>query len=104
MDAWATIAQLRPKDALLVQESPSNGGDLVQVWPAEQPESYFTFASGGLGWNGPAAVGIALAQKQNKTSRQTVLAIGHGSLPILCAKHLHRGSTQSQAHIPGATQ
>jgi benzoylformate decarboxylase len=80
LDAWTAIAQLRPKNALLVQESPSNGGDLVQVWPAEQPESYFTFASGGLGWNAPAAVGIALAQKKNKTSRPTVLAVGDGSL------------------------
>ena len=80
LDAWTAIAQLRPKNALLVQESPSNGEDLVQVWLAEQPESYFTFASGGLGWNAPAAVGIALAQKQNKTSRPTVLAIGDGSL------------------------
>jgi len=80
LSAWTAIANLRPKNALLVQESPSNGGDLVQVWPAEQPESYFTFASGGLGWNAPAAVGVALAQKHNKTGRPTVLAIGDGSL------------------------
>ena len=80
MDAWSAVASLRPKNAILVQESPSNGADLLQVWPAEQPESYFTFASGGLGWNAPAAVGIALAQKRNKTSRPTILAIGDGSL------------------------
>jgi benzoylformate decarboxylase len=80
MGAWTALAQLRPKNALLVQESPSNGSDLVQVWPAEQPESYFTFASGGLGWNAPAAVGIALAQKHRRTSRPTILAIGDGSL------------------------
>jgi benzoylformate decarboxylase len=80
LDAWTAIAKLRPKNALLVQESPSNGEYLVQVWPAEQPESYFTFASGGLGWNAPAAVGIALAQKQNKTGRPTILAVGDGSL------------------------
>jgi benzoylformate decarboxylase len=80
MDAWTAIAQLRPKNALLVQESPSNGSDLLQVWPAEQPETYFTFASGGLGWNAPAAVGVALAQKQGRTSRPTILAIGDGSL------------------------
>ena len=80
MNAWTAVAQLRPKNAILVQESPSNGSDLVQVWPAEQPESYFTFASGGLGWNAPAAVGVALAQKHSKTSRPTILAIGDGSL------------------------
>ena len=80
MDAWSAIASLRPTNAILVQESPSNGSDLLQVWPAEQPESYFTFASGGLGWNAPAAVGIALAQKRSGTSRPTILAIGDGSL------------------------
>ena len=52
----------------------------MKVWPAESPESYFTFASGGLGWNAPAAVGIALAQKKNNSGRPTVLAIGDGSL------------------------
>ena len=80
MDAWSTVAQLRPENAILAQESPSNGSDLLQVWPAERPESYFTFASGGLGWNAPAAVGIALAQKRGGTSRPTILAIGDGSL------------------------
>lgn len=80
MDAWSAVAQRRPNNAILVQESPSNGRDLIQVWPAEQPESYFTFASGGLGWNAPAAVGIALAQKLNSTGRPTILAIGDGSL------------------------
>ena len=80
MNAYTALAQLRPKNALLVQESPSNSADLVQAWPAEQPESYFTFSSGGLGWSAPAAVGIALAQKHNKTSRPTILVIGDGSL------------------------
>jgi len=79
-DAWSAIAQLRPKDAILVQESPSNSGDLLKVWPAESPESYFTFASGGLGWNAPAAVGIALAQIKKGTDRHTILTIGDKSL------------------------
>ena len=80
MDAWNSLAKLRPKEALLVQESPSNGQDFVKAWPSEQAESYFTFASGGLGWNGPAAVGIALAQKHKSSGRPTILAIGDGAL------------------------
>ena len=79
-NAWTALAQNRPKNAVLVQESPSNGSDFIQAFPTEQPESYFTFASGGLGWNAPAAVGVALAQKNKKTSRPTILAIGDGSL------------------------
>ena len=61
MTAWTTVSKFLPQNALLVVDSPFNGTELVEVWPAEQPESFFTFASGGLGWNGPAAVGIALA-------------------------------------------
>ncbi len=80
MDAWMSIAQVRPDKAILVQETASNGMDLVQAWPALQPESYFTFASGGLGFDGPAAVGIALAQQHMTTGRPVVLAIGDGAL------------------------
>lgn len=79
-DAWATVAELRPKDAILVQETPSNFADLLQAWPILESETYFTFAHGGLGWGAPAAVGVALAQKTNNTSRPTVLACGDGAL------------------------
>ena len=75
-EAFAAVALLRKKDDILVQESPSNVGDLLNVWPIIQQETYFTSASGGLGWGAPAAVGIALAHK----TRTTVLAIGDGSL------------------------
>ncbi|RDW58645.1 hypothetical protein BP6252_13121 [Coleophoma cylindrospora] len=78
--AWSSLSQLRPKNAILVQETPSNAMDLIAAWPTDIPESYFSFASGGLGWNAPAAVGIALAQKSHRTGRPTVLAIGDGSL------------------------
>ena len=80
LDAFTTVAKLRPESALLVQESPSNAPDLIRAWPIVQSESYFTFASGGLGWNAPAAVGIALAQQQLNTGRPTVLVIGDGSI------------------------
>lgn len=80
MDAWVSLAAVRPREAILVQESPSNGLQLLAAWPAEVPESYFTFASGGLGWAAPAAVGIALAERHKGTNRPVVLAIGDGSL------------------------
>ena len=79
LDAFTAAAKWRG-NALLVQESPSNAPDLIRAWPSVEPESYFTFASGGLGWNAPAAVGIALAQQHLGTGRPTVLAIGDGSI------------------------
>lgn len=80
MEAFQALAELRPAGALLVQETPSNGADFCHAWSTIQPGSFFTFASGGLGWNAPAAVGIALAQKKLETNRPTILAIGDGSL------------------------
>jgi benzoylformate decarboxylase len=75
-EAFVAVALLRMEGDILVQESASNTLELLEAWPIVQQETYFTSASGGLGWGAPAAVGIALAQ-QNRT---TILAIGDGSL------------------------
>ena len=80
MEAFAALSELRPRDAILVQETPSNGADLLQCWPTLQPDSYYTFASGGLGWNTPAAVGIAIAQKKSGSDRPVIAVIGDGAL------------------------
>jgi benzoylformate decarboxylase len=79
-EVYAALSELRPDNAIVVQESPSNAMDLAMWWPTVQPASYYTFASGGLGWNAPAAVGIALAQEKSGTGRPVVAVIGDGSL------------------------
>ncbi|KAI1323136.1 benzoylformate decarboxylase [Xylariaceae sp. FL0255] len=78
--AFQVVAKARPADAILVHETPSNTADLMKAWHNDRPESCFTFGSGGLGWNTPAAVGVALAQQQGKTGRLTVLVVGDGSI------------------------
>jgi benzoylformate decarboxylase len=80
LEVFAALSELRPKNAILVQETASNSADLLQCWPTLEPDSYFTFASGGLGWNAPAAVGIALAQKKSGSGRPVVAVIGDGAL------------------------
>ncbi|MGO8944931.1 MAG: benzoylformate decarboxylase [Syntrophobacteraceae bacterium] len=79
-EAFAALSELRPDNAILVNESASNAEDVVLSWPTVQAESYFSFASGGLGWGAPAAVGIALAQKKTGRGRPVVAFIGDGSL------------------------
>jgi benzoylformate decarboxylase len=78
-EAFAALSELRPDNAIVVQETPSNSDDLLKWWPTVAPESYFTFASGGLGWNAPAAVGIALAQQKSRTGRPVIAFMGDGS-------------------------
>jgi benzoylformate decarboxylase len=80
LEAFAALSELRPDNAILVQETPSNVADLLQCWPTVEPDSYYTFASGALGWGEPAAVGIAIAQKKMGTGRPVIAVIGDGSL------------------------
>jgi benzoylformate decarboxylase len=80
LEAFSALSELRPSDAILVNETASNFADLLQYWPIQKPDSYYTFASGGLGWGSPAAVGVALAEKKMGTGRPVVAVIGDGAL------------------------
>jgi benzoylformate decarboxylase len=76
---FAALARHWPADGVLVQESPSNLSALRRRLPITRPGSYFTMASGGLGYGLPAAVGIALAQRDTGRHRPVVAVIGDGS-------------------------
>jgi benzoylformate decarboxylase len=79
LEAFAAMSELRPKNAILINETASNLGDLAQCWPINEPGSYYYFASGILGWGEPAAVGVAIAQKKLGTGRPVIAVIGDGS-------------------------
>jgi benzoylformate decarboxylase len=76
---FAALNQLRPAHAILVEESPSNLPDLHTAWAVTEPDTFYTFASGILGWNLPAAVGIALAERDLGRNRPVIAVIGDGS-------------------------
>ena len=63
----------------MVVESPSTMGDLHKNWPITEPASFFTSASGGLGWSLPASVGIALGERDTGRNRPILMVIGDGS-------------------------
>jgi len=79
LEAFSALSELRPENAVLVNETASNFADLLQYWPIQKPDTYYTFASGGLGWGSPAAVGVALAEKKLQTGRPVVAVIGDGA-------------------------
>lgn len=70
-----------PEDYILVQESPSNVPELgdSRLGTISKPDSYYTMSSGGLGWDMPAAVGLAYAEKQTGRNRPVIAVIGDGS-------------------------
>jgi benzoylformate decarboxylase len=71
-----TIAEERPHDSIIVEESPSSRRTMQAYLPIERPHSFFTCASGGLGHSLPAAVGVALAKS---ASRRVIGIFGDGS-------------------------
>jgi benzoylformate decarboxylase len=78
-EVFGALAEVRPAHAVLVEESPSNLGDLHKAWPITEPDTFYTIASGGLGWNLPASVGIALAEQDSGRKRPVIAIMGDGS-------------------------
>ncbi|MBW8743022.1 MAG: benzoylformate decarboxylase [Sphingomonas sp.] len=71
----ARIAALRPEGAIIVEEAPSSRGAMQELLPMLAPDSFYTTASGGLGYALPAAVGIALARR----GERVIALLGDGS-------------------------
>jgi benzoylformate decarboxylase len=76
---FSALNEVRPAHAVLVEESPSNLSELHKAWPITEPDTFYTFASGGLGWDLPASVGIALAERDTGRERPVIVIIGDGS-------------------------
>ncbi|MCP1913566.1 MULTISPECIES: benzoylformate decarboxylase [Bradyrhizobium] len=70
----ALSAAMGPYDAL-VEEIPSHRPLMQKAMPMHGQDSFYTMASGGLGYSLPAAVGMALGRRQGRT----VCLIGDGS-------------------------
>ena len=73
------LKQHSPAEMVLVEECPSIVPLMQDVFRIDEPDTFYTFSSGGLGWNLPAAVGLALGEKQSGRNRPTVCLMGDGS-------------------------
>lgn len=94
---FETLSRLCPKNYVLVEESPSNIVALLQHFKIDQPDSFYTFASGGLGWDMPAAVGLALAERETGRNRPVIAIIGDGSFQY-SVQSIYT-AVQQQAHV-----
>jgi benzoylformate decarboxylase len=70
-----SLAEAMPDNAALVEEAPSHRPVMHKFMPMRGQDSFYTMASGGLGYSLPASVGMALGQPK----RRTVCLIGDGS-------------------------
>ena len=70
-----SLSQAMPDGASLVEEVPSHRPAMQKFMPMRGQDSFYTMASGGLGYSLPAAVGMALGKPKSRT----VCLIGDGS-------------------------
>ncbi len=70
-----TLSKAMPGDAALVEEAPSHRPAMQNFMPMRGQDSFYTMASGGLGYGLPASVGVALG----RPNIRTVCLVGDGS-------------------------
>ncbi|HKU07695.1 MAG TPA: thiamine pyrophosphate-dependent enzyme, partial [Bradyrhizobium sp.] len=70
-----TLASAMPDNAVLVEEAPSHRPAMQKFMPMRGQDSFYTMASGGLGYGLPAAVGMAMG----RPGVRTVCLVGDGS-------------------------
>jgi benzoylformate decarboxylase len=71
----AAIAARLPRNAVVVEETPSSRPDLHALVPAREPMGFVSAAHGGLGFGLPASLGIRMA----RPDRPVVAILGDGS-------------------------
>ena len=69
------LSDLLPERAIVVEEAPSHRPAIQRHLPMAGADSFYTMASGGLGYSLPASIGISLARRD----RRTICLIGDGS-------------------------
>src|SRR6202453_5238378 len=78
-EVYAALSRVRPPDSVIVNESTSTMAQQIEWLPTIRTGSFFATASGGIGWGVPAAVGVALADRDRGVSRPVIGLIGDGS-------------------------
>jgi len=73
--ALQTLAEFRRPEHIVVEEAPSSRPVMHGYLPTLRSETFYTMASGGLGFGLPAAVGIALARPASRV----IGLVGDGS-------------------------
>ena len=75
----SVLRQACPDEFVLVEKSPSNISEMEDHFRIDRPDSFYTFAAGCLGWGMPAAVGLALAERDSGRNRPVVALMGDGA-------------------------
>ena len=73
-EVYAVLSRVRPPDSVIVNESTSTMAQQIEWLPTVRTGSFFATASGGIGWGVPAAVGVALGDRDRGVTRPALSA------------------------------
>lgn len=90
------LDQARGAQDVVVEEAPGSRGVMQQNLPMNGADSFYTMASGGLGFGMPAAVGVALGRQKQRLKGRTIALMGDGS-SMYSIQALHAAS---QLNLP----
>jgi benzoylformate decarboxylase len=76
---YHAIEEERPKESVIVQESLSTLKALRQRLPTAHSRSFYSMSGGVLGYGLPAAVGVALAERDKGSDRKVISIVGDGA-------------------------
>ena len=74
-----TVAKTRPKNSVITHEPATSMGSILERLPPSEPRSFFCSFSGVLGYGLPAAIGVALAERDLGTNRKVISLQGDGA-------------------------
>jgi benzoylformate decarboxylase len=78
-EVYSTLSMVRPEGSVLVNESTSTMAEQLTWLPTVRTGSFYATGSGGIGWGVPAAVGVALGDRERGVRRTVLATIGDGS-------------------------
>ena len=93
--ALQTLAELRAPEQIVVEEAPSARPVMQATCRSLRSETFYTMASGGLGFGLPAAVGVALARPRRARHRAGRRRLGD----VLDPGAVERGAAAAADHL-----
>lgn len=86
-----------PNEIIVTEECPSIVPLMQDVFRINKPDTFYTFASGCLGWGLPASVGLALGETSSGKNRPVLALMGDGSFQY-SVQGIYTGVRQN-AHV-----
>jgi benzoylformate decarboxylase len=104
LEVFAALSELRPKDAILVQETASNSADLLQCWPDPRAGLVLHVCKRRFGLEYSRGSGNCLGSKEKRQRSPCCRGHRRRSPSVLSSEPIHGSATEVEADLHCALQ